>query len=64
VRRVSRDHGLRPWLAETFKLSNDPRFEKKLAPAGSRLVRRLFTPDPAAPPRPPGRRLARAARPM
>jgi transposase len=30
VRRVWRDHGLRPWRAETFKLSNDPRFEEKL----------------------------------
>ena len=30
VRRVWRDHGLKPWRAETFKLSNDPRFEEKL----------------------------------
>jgi transposase len=30
VRRVWRDHGLRPWRAQTFKLSNDPRFEEKL----------------------------------
>jgi hypothetical protein len=30
VRRVWRDHGLRPWRAATFKLSNDPRFEEKL----------------------------------
>lgn len=30
VRRVWADHGLRPWRAETFKLSNDPRFEEKL----------------------------------
>jgi transposase len=30
VRRVWRDHGLRPWRAETFKLSSDPRFEEKL----------------------------------
>ena len=30
VREVWADHGLRPWRAETFKLSNDPRFEEKL----------------------------------
>ena len=30
VRRVWLDHGLRPWRVETFKLSNDPRFEEKL----------------------------------
>ncbi|MDP9256028.1 MAG: IS630 family transposase [Actinomycetota bacterium] len=30
VRRVWRDHGLKPWRVETFKLSNDPDFERKL----------------------------------
>ena len=30
VRRVWADHGLTPWRVETFKLSNDPHFEKKL----------------------------------
>jgi transcriptional regulator with XRE-family HTH domain len=30
VRRVWRDHGLRPWRARIFKLSGDPRFEEKL----------------------------------
>ena len=30
VRRVWANHGLRPWRADTFKLSNDPRFEEKL----------------------------------
>lgn len=30
VRRVWRDHGLRPWRIETFKLSSDPEFERKL----------------------------------
>ena len=30
VRRVWADHGFRPWRVETFKLSNDPRFEEKL----------------------------------
>ncbi len=30
VARVWRDHGLRPWRIETFKISNDPRFEEKL----------------------------------
>ena len=30
MQRVWRDHGLRPWRVDTFKLSNDPRFEEKL----------------------------------
>jgi transposase len=30
VRRVWREHGLQPWRGETFKLSNDPRFQEKL----------------------------------
>jgi len=30
VARIWRDHHLKPWLAATFKLSNDPRFEEKL----------------------------------
>ena len=30
VRAVWARHGLRPWRSETFKLSNDPRFEEKL----------------------------------
>jgi transposase len=30
VARVWRDHGLKPWKVDTFKLSNDPRFEEKL----------------------------------
>lgn len=30
VRRTWVNHGLRPWRSETFKLSNDPRFEEKL----------------------------------
>jgi len=30
VRRLWRDHGLKPWRSETFKLSSDPRFEEKL----------------------------------
>src|SRR6266508_985398 len=30
VARVWRDHHLKPWRVETFKLSNDPRFEEKL----------------------------------
>ena len=30
VRQVWADHGLRPWRADTFTLSNDPRFEEKL----------------------------------
>ena len=30
VARVWRDHGLKPWKVDTFKLSTDPRFEEKL----------------------------------
>jgi len=30
VARIWRDHELKPWRVETFKLSNDPRFEEKL----------------------------------
>ena len=30
VARIWRDHNLKPWQVETFKLSNDPRFEEKL----------------------------------
>ncbi|HEX2064173.1 MAG TPA: IS630 family transposase, partial [Acidimicrobiales bacterium] len=30
VARIWRDHNLKPWRVETFKLSNDPRFEEKL----------------------------------
>lgn len=30
VARLWRARGLRPWMSETFKLSNDPRFEEKL----------------------------------
>ena len=30
VARIWRDHNLKPWRAETFKLSNDPHFEEKL----------------------------------
>jgi transposase len=30
IARVWRNHELKPWLVETFKLSNDPRFEEKL----------------------------------
>ncbi len=30
VARIWRDHGLKPWRVETFKLSNDPDFEAKL----------------------------------
>ena len=29
VARIWRDHELRPWKVETFKVSNDPRFEEK-----------------------------------
>jgi len=30
VARIWRDHGLKPWRVDTFKVSNDPRFEEKL----------------------------------
>jgi transposase len=30
VARIWRDHNLKPWRIETFKISNDPRFEEKL----------------------------------
>jgi transposase len=30
VARIWADHGLKPWLVDTFKISNDPRFEDKL----------------------------------
>ena len=30
VARIWRDHGLQPWKVDTFKISNDPRFEEKL----------------------------------
>ena len=30
VARVWRDHGLKPWKVDTFKISNDPNFEEKL----------------------------------
>ena len=30
VARIWRDHNLKPWRVETFKLSNDPHFEEKL----------------------------------
>ncbi len=30
VVRIWRDHNLKPWWVERFKVSNDPRFEEKL----------------------------------
>jgi transposase len=30
VARIWADHGLKPWRIDTFKISNDPRFEEKL----------------------------------
>ena len=30
VARIWRDHGLRPWKLDTFKVSTDPHFEEKL----------------------------------
>jgi transposase len=30
VARIWADHGLKPWKVDTFKISNDPRFEQKL----------------------------------
>ncbi len=34
VARIWSDHGLKPWRVETFKISNDPRFEEKLVVVG------------------------------
>jgi transposase len=31
IAKVWADHNLKPWKVDTFKLSNDPRFEEKLA---------------------------------
>ena len=28
--KILADHNLKPWKVETFKVSNDPRFEEKL----------------------------------
>jgi transposase len=30
IARIWADHGLKPWRVDTFKVSNDPRFEEKL----------------------------------
>lgn len=30
VAKIWADHNLKPWRAETFKISNDPHFEDKL----------------------------------
>ena len=30
VARICRDHNLKPWEVDTFKISNDPRFEEKM----------------------------------
>ena len=30
VARIWKDHGLKPWKTDTFKVSNDPNFEEKL----------------------------------
>jgi transposase len=30
VARIWRDHHIKPWMVDTFKISNDPRFEDKL----------------------------------
>jgi len=30
VAKIWADHNLKPWRVETFKVSNDPRFEEKL----------------------------------
>ena len=30
VARIWRDHNLKPWKVDTFKVSNNPRFEEKL----------------------------------
>ena len=30
VAKIWADHNLKPWKVDTFKVSNDPRFEEKL----------------------------------
>ena len=62
VARIWRDHDLKPWRVDTFKLSNDPRFEEKLvdvvglvpepAGAGGGVLLRREDPVPGAGPHP------------
>ena len=61
VARIWRDHGLKPWKVETFKISNDPRFEEKLVdvvglyldpPTGGGVQLRREDPGPGAGPHP------------
>ena len=60
VARVWRDHNLKPWKTETFKISNDPHFEEKLVdvvglylePAGAGRRVQLRREDPGAGSRP------------
>lgn len=37
VARIWSDHGLKPWKVDTFKISNDPRFEGKVGRRGRSL---------------------------
>jgi hypothetical protein len=38
VAKIWRDHNLKPWKVDTFKLSNDPRFEEKLVDVVARYL--------------------------
>ena len=55
VRRIWHAHGLKPHLARTFKLSNDPEFARKLEAIVGLLAARASCPTPTARPRQPKR---------
>ncbi len=38
VARIWSDHGLKPWKVDTFKISNDPRFEERLVDVVGRYL--------------------------
>jgi hypothetical protein len=50
VQRVWKEHGLKPHLTRTFKLSNDPKFAEKVVTRTSRQI--ALVPRPASRHRP------------
>ena len=57
VAKIWADHNLKPWKVETFKVSNDPRFEEKLVDVvGLYLIRRRAPRCSASTRRPSARR--------
>jgi hypothetical protein len=52
VARIWRDHELKPWKADRFKVSKDPRFEEKLVAVVAMYVsppeRAVFSPCAAS----------------